>query len=55
MEFNASNTDVYSFWLYFVAYLTGHGKTHVLSIFGKLDVSSRMLAVQEGRAKGLIQ
>lgn len=30
-------------------------KTHVLSIFGKLDVSSRMLAVQEGRAKGLIQ
>ena len=30
-------------------------KTHVLSIFGKLGVSSRMLAVQEGRAKGLIQ
>jgi LuxR family maltose regulon positive regulatory protein len=29
-------------------------KTHVLSIFGKLGVSSRMLAVQEGRAKGLI-
>ena len=30
-------------------------KTHVLSIFGELDVSSRMLAVQEGRAKGFIQ
>lgn len=30
-------------------------KTHVLSIFGKLGVSSRMLAVQEGRTKGLIQ
>jgi LuxR family transcriptional regulator, maltose regulon positive regulatory protein len=30
-------------------------KTHVLSIFGKLGVSSRMLAVDEGRKKGLIQ
>lgn len=30
-------------------------KTHVLSIYGKLGVSSRMLAVQEGRIKGLIQ
>ena len=29
-------------------------KTHVLSIFSKLDVSSRMLAVKEGREKGLI-
>lgn len=29
-------------------------KTHVLSIFGKLGVSSRLLAVQEGRARGLI-
>lgn len=26
-------------------------KTHVLSIFGKLGVSSRMMAVQEGRKK----
>lgn len=30
-------------------------KTHILSIFGKLGVSSRMLAVEEGRKKGLIQ
>jgi len=30
-------------------------KTHVLSIFGKLGVSSRMLAVQEGQVKGLIK
>jgi len=30
-------------------------KTHVLSIFGKLGVSSRMLAVQKGREKGLIK
>jgi LuxR family maltose regulon positive regulatory protein len=30
-------------------------KTHVLSIFGKLGVSSRMMAVQEGREKGLIK
>lgn len=30
-------------------------KTHVLSIFGKLDVSSRMMAVQNGRKKGLIK
>jgi len=29
-------------------------KTHVLSIYGKLGVSSRMLAVQEGRTQGLI-
>ncbi|SHO48403.1 LuxR C-terminal-related transcriptional regulator [Anaerocolumna xylanovorans] len=29
-------------------------KTHVLSIFGKLGVSSRMMAVEEGRKKGLI-
>lgn len=29
-------------------------KTHVLSIFGKLGVSSRMMAVKEGRKKGLI-
>jgi LuxR family maltose regulon positive regulatory protein len=29
-------------------------KTHVLSIFGKLGVSSRMLAVEQGRKKGLI-
>lgn len=30
-------------------------KTHVLSIFGKLGVSSRMMAVEEGRKKGLIE
>ena len=30
-------------------------KTHVLNIFGKLGVSSRMMAVQEGRKKGLIK
>lgn len=30
-------------------------KTHVLSIFGKLGVSSRMMAVQEGRGQGLIK
>lgn len=30
-------------------------KTHVLSIFGKLGVSTRMMAVQEGREKGLIK
>ena len=30
-------------------------KTHVLSIYGKLGVSSRMLAVQEGRTKGFIR
>ncbi|MDR3552141.1 MAG: LuxR C-terminal-related transcriptional regulator [Clostridia bacterium] len=30
-------------------------KTHVLSIFGKLGVSSRMMAVDEGRKKGLIR
>lgn len=30
-------------------------KTHVLSIYGKLVVSSRMLAVQEGRTIGLIR
>lgn len=30
-------------------------KTHVLSIFGKLSVSSRMMAVQESRKKGLIK
>ncbi|BAL00843.1 putative LuxR family transcriptional regulator [Oscillibacter valericigenes Sjm18-20] len=30
-------------------------KTHVLSIFGKLGVSSRMMAVQEGRKKGLFK
>lgn len=30
-------------------------KTHVLSVFGKLGVSSRMLAVQEGRVRGLIR
>jgi len=30
-------------------------KTHVLSIFGKLGVSSRMLAVEEGRKEGLIK
>lgn len=29
-------------------------KTHVLSIFGKLGVSSRMMAVDAGRKKGLI-
>lgn len=29
-------------------------KTHVLSIFGKLGVSSRMMAVEEGRKRGLI-
>lgn len=29
-------------------------KTHVLNIFGKLGVSSRLLAVEEGRKKGLI-
>lgn len=29
-------------------------KTHILSIFGKLDVSARMMAVHEGRKKGLI-
>ncbi|HEX3038380.1 MAG TPA: LuxR C-terminal-related transcriptional regulator [Oscillospiraceae bacterium] len=29
-------------------------KTHVLNIFGKLDVSTRMLAVEEGRKRGLI-
>lgn len=30
-------------------------KTHVLSIFGKLGVSSRMMAVEEGRKQGLIE
>lgn len=30
-------------------------KTHVLSIFGKLGVSSRMMAVEEGRKKGFIK
>ncbi|HEX3028585.1 MAG TPA: LuxR C-terminal-related transcriptional regulator [Clostridia bacterium] len=30
-------------------------KTHVLSIFGKLEVSSRMLAVDKGRKLGLIK
>jgi LuxR family maltose regulon positive regulatory protein len=30
-------------------------KTHVLSIFGKLGVSSRMMAVDKGRKEGLIQ
>lgn len=30
-------------------------KTHVLSIYGKLGVSSRMLAVQEGRTRGLLR
>lgn len=30
-------------------------KTPVLSIFGKLGVSSRMMAVEEGRKKGLIE
>ncbi len=30
-------------------------KTHVLNIFGKLGVSTRMLAVDEGRRRGLIQ
>lgn len=29
-------------------------KTHVLSIFGKLGVSSRIMAVEEGRKKGLL-
>ncbi len=29
-------------------------KTHVLSIFGKLGVSSRTMAVEEGRKKGLL-
>lgn len=29
-------------------------KTHVLSIFGKLGVSSRMMAVAEGKKRGLI-
>jgi LuxR family maltose regulon positive regulatory protein len=29
-------------------------KTHVLSIFGKLGVSSRLLAVQEGQSRGLL-
>ena len=29
-------------------------KTHVLSIFGKLGVSSRMMAVDKGRKEGLI-
>ena len=29
-------------------------KTHVLSVFSKLGVSSRMMAVKEGRKKGLI-
>lgn len=29
-------------------------KTHVLSIFGKLGVSSRMMAVEAGRANGLL-
>lgn len=29
-------------------------KTHVLNIFGKLGVSTRMLAVEEGRKRGLI-
>lgn len=30
-------------------------KTHVLSIFGKFGVSSRLLAVRQGREKGLIK
>lgn len=30
-------------------------KTHVLSIFGKLGVSSRMIAVDEGRKKGILK
>ena len=30
-------------------------KTHVLSIFGKFGVSSRMMAVERGREEGLIQ
>ena len=30
-------------------------KTHVLSVFSKLGVSSRMMAVKEGRKKGLVK
>ncbi len=30
-------------------------KTHVLSIFGKLGVSSRLMAVEEGRKQGLLK
>ncbi len=30
-------------------------KTHLISIFGKLDVTSRMMAVEKGRKEGLIK